>query len=171
MTELLPAFERWEALIQEFELTQGVQIPEMIKTQALKQMVPEEAEKDINRSKDIDTFNDVKDYVMKQVTQRLEPFFEEIPKKLASLEEAQQDGVELCEETFGISNGHCNTCGGWGHRQVQCPTKDELMRESECCNGKDGGTKAIPTGGSKGGYKGAGGGGWWNASSWKADGK
>ena len=133
----IPAFERWEALVQEFESSEGP-VPSTIKQQALKQLTPEDIAQDIKRLPGLDDYKTLKEYIMEKVTERREPFFEEVQSKRSAAPAALslEEGKEECPDSaYGLNEMICHGCGGWGHRVSQCPTKDRLMQEKKTPEG------------------------------------
>ena len=142
----IPAFERWEALVQEFESSEGP-VPTTIKQQALKQLTPEEITQDIKRLPGLDDYKSLKEYIMEKVTERREPFFEEVQSKKTPapgahrLEEETEE--ECADAAYGLNEMICHGCNGWGHRVSQCPTKDRMIKEKQ---GAEGGKKGDSKG-------------------------
>ena len=117
-------------------------------------MVPEALEEDIGRySKDLTSYEEVKQYALNQATQRREPFFNSGGDQLAAVSHAGEDERRsTCEQnhhdTFAVGNefpGYCHTCGTWGHRTSNCPVKDKQMQAQ-----REGLMKGFGSGGIKG---------------------
>ena len=123
--EVQGAFEKWETLLREFEPIGG-KVPDVIRQGAVKQMVPEALEEDIGRySKDLTSYEEVKQYALNQATQRREPFFNSGGDQLAAVSAEQKSTYagederrSTCEQnhhdTFAVGNefpGYCHTCG------------------------------------------------------------
>ena len=164
--------EKWEMLIREFEASSETPLPEAIKQGALKSLIPEEMEADINRlSTELSDFKKMREYVLSQAAQRREPFFDTEPTieqknikgpQVAHLEDGGGYGKDHLEESAvetmalqGEFPGFCHTCGQWGHRVNRCPLKDIQMKAM-----RDGKGKGKDGNGGKGdgkGLKGKGG--------------
>ena len=74
--EVTVAVERWEAWTKEYEESTGTKVPEVAKVFAIKQVMPAELQHDMQRlSSQIQTYTQVRAYIMDQVLTRRDPWF------------------------------------------------------------------------------------------------
>ena len=170
--ELVPAFEAWEALVVEYGESQGAHLHDTIKQCAAKRLVPLELENDIKKFADWDTYEDLRKYILEQVNQRQEPFFEGASTKAAGVnnlnvvaKEDEKDKSEL-DNAMGLAaefHGYCHTCGQRGHSKHHCPYT-QANGPSALDKGKGNG-EGKDYQSSKSSGK-----GWWGLGDWRAGG-
>ena len=76
-SEVLPAFERWESDVKEFERDTNSRRAEVTKMNSLRQLVPKELEVDMTRLTHLDTWAEIKKYVLHHMVIRREPYFDQ----------------------------------------------------------------------------------------------
>jgi len=130
--EVTSAIEEWEMAVTKFENTEGTKLSEQTRMFGLRQLVPEDLEKDIIRSHSLTKYAEVKKYITEQVSVRRDmksasgpvPMELDLAKKLLSSMEAQEgpqgeaggehDHDHGAGEGGGDDGRQCEDCGEEG---------------------------------------------------------
>jgi len=125
LNEVSAAIEEWEIAVNKFETTERTKLTDQTRMYGLRQLVPEDIEKDIIRSHSLTTYPEVKKYITEQVSIRRDlkaatgpvPMELDLAKKLLSSMEGQESHEGECggEHAHGHDHGHCD--GGCDDRQ------------------------------------------------------
>lgn len=113
--EVISALDSWEINKRELERHEGKTLMDSAAIFALKSIVPEELEKDIERSNTLRTFEEVKLYVLEQVTMRRDTKARgPVPMEVDYIKNALAN----------LNNQECGTCGGGGDEGQDQGTED-----------------------------------------------
>ena len=132
--DVTAAVDEWELVIKKFEDAEETKVSSHMRMLGIKQIVPEELEKDIERSSTLGKYEDVKAYVMEQVTIRkdrknvessgpVEMLNKIVPKVLAMMGKEQD-----VSENMQHGQDHDYECGMCGEEEEREHEESEESR-------------------------------------------
>ena len=191
--------EVWESHQLELKKIDNQDLTDLTKRNVLKKMMPIDLQKDIERTRDLTSYQKVLEYVLEQIPLRRgrqetgsgkkksgpDQDLDELDKGNEEEEgndEWKEKELDTLEGSGKGFNGTCNHCGKYGHKKSECWTLDQEMKgkgkgkgtykggEKGKSKGKDGGFQPYGKG-QPGGFSSPYNPGGWTTKGYKGKGK